>query len=319
MLLSFNGGAGAFPGMGAELFAGEPVFRAVVERAAPVVQEISGYDVLPSFAERVPPPSKEDRRVLLGLLQLGHVELWRASGVEADAVIGLSQGEIGAVYAAGGLSLEDAAHVLAALCEGLRDGREPHVMFLIEADRSAASALCEESPVPLAVGGTLSLDITTLLCAAGDAPAAAEHVEARHRVIHSGVSARATHTALASPTAATIDRHLGGIAPRPTIRACFLASLGGELPSGAVCDARHWRYLADRNFLYGEAADAALAIRPSIIVQIGADPHTSPYLERAARRHAVAPRLVETMIPGEPELATWQRARNAVGQSRVDG
>src|SRR5688572_11521930 len=135
--------------MGADLYLREPAFREVVERAAPVVQEVAGFEVLPSFRQRVPPPSKPDAVLLLGLVQFGQVELWRARGVEPDAILGLCMGEIGAVYAAGGLALEDAARLLGAFGEAMRHGREPHALFLIEADPSAAAALCEESPVPL--------------------------------------------------------------------------------------------------------------------------------------------------------------------------
>jgi acyl transferase domain-containing protein len=311
VLFAFTGWAGGFGGIGSDLFADEPVFREAVERAAPIVQDIAGYDVVHSFRERTSPPSRSDRGALLGLLQLGQVELWRAAGVEPDATLGLSLGEIGAVYAAGGLSLEDAARVLAALSEGVREGRAPHVLFLIEAEPSAAAALCKSSPVPLVVAGTLSLGVACLFCAASDVAAAAAHIEARHRVIHRSESPRATHTALAPPVGPILGQHVAGLTALPTRRRCFLASLGGELPPGATCEASHWRRMPDTSFFYGEAADAALAMRPGTIIHIGANAHTSPYLAHAARRHAVRPRVIKTMVPGEPAAATWQRARKA--------
>jgi hypothetical protein len=108
---------------------------------------------------------------------------------------------------------------------------------------------------------------------------------------------------------------VAGIAPRPTNRPCFLASLGGEVPPNKARDARHWRHVSDTIFLYGEAADAALAMRPAAIAEIGATAHTAPYLAAAARRRGGTPRIVKTMAPGEPELATWERARDRLGRT----
>src|SRR5205823_5638456 len=45
-------------------------------------------------------------------IQVGLLDLWRSWGVEPDAVLGHSVGEIAAAYAAGILSLEDAVRVI---------------------------------------------------------------------------------------------------------------------------------------------------------------------------------------------------------------
>ena len=46
-------------------------------------------------------------------------KLWRAFGVEPAVVVGHSQGEIAAAHVAGGLSLEDAALIVAARSRAL--------------------------------------------------------------------------------------------------------------------------------------------------------------------------------------------------------
>ncbi|KJS51915.1 hypothetical protein VM98_34535, partial [Streptomyces rubellomurinus subsp. indigoferus] len=47
--------------------------------------------------------------------------LWRSYGVEPAAVVGHSQGEIAAAYVAGGLSLRDAARIVAVRSQLVRD------------------------------------------------------------------------------------------------------------------------------------------------------------------------------------------------------
>ena len=309
MLFSFAGVGGVLEGLGADLFANEPIFRETVERAAPVVQEVAGYDVLRHFSERMPAPSWPDTNLVLGLIQTGQVELWRAAGVEPDATLGLSLGEVGAVYAAGGLSLEDAARVLAALTEARRGRRRPHALFIIEAERSAAAELCKTSPVPLEICGTFTPESVCVLCADEHAAAAEGYIQARHRITGGGKISHASHTTLGALAGPTVGRLVAGLTPRPTSRRCFLSSRGGELPAGTACDARHWRRLPDTSFLYAEAADAAFAMRPGTIVHLGAHAYTQQYLAHAARRHAVRPRVVKTTVEGKPELAMWRRAR----------
>ena len=312
ILFSFNGGAGGFKGMGADLFESEPAFREAIERACAIVREESGYDALRAFTEREEAATKVEDLVLLGLIHLAQVELWRSAGVEPDAVLALSLGEAGAAYAAGGLGFEDAVRVVCAIGEGSRDDRRPHALLTVALPYDEATALCERAPVRMAVAGTLDLEACTLLAPDGDRDAARAHVDPH--LIHEGFSARATHTPLADSVRPKFLRLLAKIEPRPLDRPCFLASAGRDVSSDGLLDARHWAWLHDHGFLYGQAADAALSLDPALVVQIGVVPHTKKFLEAAARRQDCRAPMLDTMQAGASAVATWSHARDFARQ-----
>jgi polyketide synthase 12 len=111
----FPGQGSQWQGMAEELLACSPVFAEAVEECAQALApfiEWSVMDVLrgeqSSILDRIDVVQPALFAVMVGL-----AELWRACGVEPSMVVGHSQGEVAAAYVAGGLSLEDAALVIA--------------------------------------------------------------------------------------------------------------------------------------------------------------------------------------------------------------
>ncbi|TQE22236.1 SDR family NAD(P)-dependent oxidoreductase [Streptomyces ipomoeae] len=112
----FPGQGSQWIGMGRALAAAHPVFaeelRAVADALAPYV-DWSLDDVLRG-APGAPPLDRVDVvQPALFAVMAALAALWRRHGVRPDAVVGHSQGEIAAAYVAGGLSLDDAARVVA--------------------------------------------------------------------------------------------------------------------------------------------------------------------------------------------------------------
>ncbi|NUH42776.1 SDR family NAD(P)-dependent oxidoreductase [Streptomyces samsunensis] len=114
----FPGQGTQWVGMAVELLESAPVFAerfAECERALAPYVDWSLTEVLRSGeyeqVDRVQP--------VLFSVMVSLAELWRSCGVEPDAVVGHSQGEIAAACVAGALSLEDAAMIVALRSKAL--------------------------------------------------------------------------------------------------------------------------------------------------------------------------------------------------------
>ncbi len=103
----YSGMGAQWWGMGGELYASEPVFRAAVDRCAALHPAL-----LRGFSgDGAPMVDPADAQPAGLALQVGLTELWRARGVEPAAVVGHSFGEVAAAWAAGALTLEQAFEI----------------------------------------------------------------------------------------------------------------------------------------------------------------------------------------------------------------
>ncbi|HZX36826.1 MAG TPA: SDR family NAD(P)-dependent oxidoreductase, partial [Streptomyces sp.] len=111
----FPGQGPQWAGMATELLDTDEEFRARFTECAQAVEQFSGWslhDVLRG-AEGAPSLDRVDVvQPALFAVMVSLAGLWRARGVEPDAVVGHSQGEIAAACVAGALTLEDAARVV---------------------------------------------------------------------------------------------------------------------------------------------------------------------------------------------------------------
>ncbi|MER5888934.1 type I polyketide synthase [Streptomyces sp. NPDC001941] len=120
----FPGQGSQWAGMGRELLDASPVFAARVAECAVALEpyvDWSLIDVLrgeaePELLDRVDVLQPASFAVMVGL-----AAVWSSVGVEPDAVVGHSQGEIAAACVSGALSLEDAARVVALRSQAIRE------------------------------------------------------------------------------------------------------------------------------------------------------------------------------------------------------
>ena len=98
-----------------ELLDSAPAFADQMRLCDAALAEFVGWSLLEVVRGSVGSPSLDRVDVVQPVLFAAMVSLaaqWRALGIEPDAVLGHSQGEIAAAYVAGGVSLRDAAKVV---------------------------------------------------------------------------------------------------------------------------------------------------------------------------------------------------------------
>jgi polyketide synthase 7 len=166
-------------------------------------------------------------------------ELWRACGVLPDAVVGHSQGEVAAAHFAGGLSLQDAAMIVARRSRVLAGLSGRGGMAVVASTRDWVEDRIESLGQQLdmgAVNGPRSL-------AVGGASQPLEELLARCR--GEGVTAGkvaidyASHSRQIEPLREQLLQDLAGVRPRSGELPLFSTVTGGRLDC-SVCDAEHW-------------------------------------------------------------------------------
>ena len=131
LVFVFPGQGSQYMGMGRRLHATEPAFRTMFDRCEQVMQPYLEWSLREQFFAEEAATSPLDRdevaQPLLFAVQVCVAATWRSWGVQPDAVVGHSMGEVAAAYESGALTLEDAARVtclranqLALLLETIR-------------------------------------------------------------------------------------------------------------------------------------------------------------------------------------------------------
>ncbi|MFH0180523.1 SDR family NAD(P)-dependent oxidoreductase [Streptomyces cacaoi] len=276
----FSGNGSQWAGMGADLLQDEPAFAAAVSAVDTELRPELGWSVSQALREGSPDLERtEVAQPLLFAVQAGLVALLREHGVEPDAVVGHSVGEIAAAYAAGCLSLAQACQVVAvrSRAQGATAG----------SGRMAAAGLgAREARKELAAfGGRLELagintprDVTI----AGDPAALAE---LGRQLSVRGVFFReldldyAFHSRHMDPVQQQILRPLRSLRPRPG-RLPLASTVTGSILGGDKLDADYWWRNVREPVAFADAVTALADTGCTQFLEVGPHAVLSTYLRR---------------------------------------
>ncbi|MGW7688970.1 type I polyketide synthase [Streptomyces asiaticus] len=320
--LVFPGQGSQWAGMAAELLDSSPVF---VERMGECAVALAPYvdwsplDVLRSadgdgWLGRV-----DVVQPVLWAVMVSLAELWRSYGVVPAAVIGHSQGEIAAACVAGGLSLKDAARVVALRSRALRAlsgrGGMVSVGLPVAEVRERLSAWGERLSVA-AVNGSSAVVVS------GDTDALEELLV---RCERDGVRARrvpvdyASHSAHVEAIEDELLRDLAGIAPRPSAVPFYSTVTGGVLDT-AELDAAYWYRNLRRTVRFDETVRVVLGEGIQVFVEASAHPVLTMGIEQTADDHGTRATVVGSLRRDEGGPARFLKsvAEAYVGGADVD-
>jgi phthiocerol/phenolphthiocerol synthesis type-I polyketide synthase D len=148
----YSGQGAQWAGMGRQLLADEPAFAAAIDELEPVFVDKVGFSLRHVLEVGEPLTGIARIQPVLVGIQLALTALWRSYGVEPDAVIGHSMGEVTAAVVAGALTPAGGLDVIATRSRLMSRLSGQGAMALLELDASSAERLIAEySEVSLAV------------------------------------------------------------------------------------------------------------------------------------------------------------------------
>jgi len=238
----FPGQGSQWVGMALDLLDAEPVFRERLHECAAALESYVDWSLLDVLRGVEGAPSFDRVDVVQPVLfavMVSLAALWRSLGVQPDAVIGHSQGEIAAACVAGALSLTDAARVVALRSQAIvalaGTGGMVSVPLPAEQVRERLRELGADVGVA-AVNGPSSTVVS------GDPVALDELVE---RCKADGIRARkvqvdyASHSPHVEALREQLLDLLADVAPRPA-EIDFCSTVTGELHDPTTLDAAYW-------------------------------------------------------------------------------
>nr|AAF26922.1 polyketide synthase [Sorangium cellulosum] len=306
----FPGQGSQWVGMGRKLMAEEPVFRAALEGCDRAIEAEAGWSLLGELSadEAASQLGRIDVvQPVLFAMEVALSALWRSWGVEPEAVVGHSMGEVAAAHVAGALSLEDAVAIICRRSRLLRRISGQGEMALVELSLEEAEAALRGHEGRLSVAVSNSPRSTVL---AGE-PAALSEVLAA--LTAKGVFWRqvkvdvASHSPQVDPLREELIAALGAIRPRAAAVPMRSTVTGGVI-AGPELGASYWADNLRQPVRFAAAAQALLEGGPALFIEMSPHPILVPPLDEIQTAAEQGGAAVGSLRRGQDERATLLEA-----------
>ncbi len=296
----FSGNGTQYAGMAADLLAEDPVFREAVAEADAVLEPLLGWSVQAELSDPADRPrlaATEVAQPLLFTVQVGLLAALRAAGVDPSAVVGHSVGEIAAAYAAGALTLADAALVVAvrSRTQALTQGTGRMAAVALPPERAGELARCHPGLGIACVNSDHDVTVSGPVAALDAFLAELSTRGVPHRDL---ALDHPFHSPAMDHIKEPLLEGLARLAPPGADPSMVSTVTGAPLEAGAVLDAAYWWRNVREPVLFAPAIDHVVREGCDVLVEVGPRPALQRYLRRAAAKVPTSVAVVPTLVPG---------------------
>jgi acyl transferase domain-containing protein/acyl carrier protein len=313
VIFIFSGQGPQWHAMGQQLFEEEAVYRGAIEKIREMLATHVGWDLVEELRKDEKDSRLDQTEVAqpsLFALQLALVELWRSRGIEPDAVIGHSIGEVTASVVSGVLTLEDGVRVVAHRGRVMQKATGRGRMAAVGVGAREAEALIAASGKHLSVAAINSPSSVTL---SGDSEALEKIVvtlDARSVFARMLKVNYAFHSPELDPYVEEFAAALADLQTR-TPRIPIWSTITGREGAAGTFTARHWAMGIRRPVLFGPAVESWLKAHddsPVTFLEIGPHPVLAASLRECLAGMKMHGTVLASLRRDSDECATMLKA-----------
>lgn len=295
----YAGNGSQWAGMGRQLLAEEPVFRAALDEVDALWRADGSASLVTTIAEGVSAEwlaETENAQPLLFAIQVGLTRLLSARGLQFDATVGHSVGEIAAAWASGALTLAEAVRVIRirSRAQGLTrgNGRMAAAGIGEAAAREWIARLGVSGTVELA--GTNSPEAVTLAGSEEDLEALGGALAAEGHFFQMLNLDYAFHSSRMDMIEPVVREGLADLTPRDG-NVPFVSTVTGDTLSGTELDAGYWWRNIREPVRFGEAIERLVNDGVRVFIEVAPHSILRTYVKQTLAALKVSGAVVPTL------------------------
>ncbi len=275
LVFVFPGQGGQWFGMGRRLSEQEGVFREVIERCDLAMRPYGDWSLLAEFKAFDAAQSRLNEidvvQPALFAIQVALAALWRSWGIEPQAVVGHSLGEVAAAYVAGALSFDDAVRVICHRSRLFKRTIGQGAMAAVELSMEEARHVLVGSEGRVSIAVSNGLTSTVLSGDPAALGAIVDQLQSRDIFCRMVKVDFASHSPQMEPLRADLLKALEGVQPRPESVPIY-STVTGQVSYGSEFDSLYWARNMREPVLFSSAVQRLMEDGHDIFLEISPHP-----------------------------------------------